>query len=213
MKWLIVLTAALLGAQVHAAETSGLKFDYSLFEYTLFEPSPTPEAMTPEVIAEPARRQENIPLVHVEESLPAVQQIALAPAKASDNPMSEAPPVAETVLVPAPSSPSLPEMPEALPIAAPALNDPLPVKEECTWVLSPEQGTLREALEKWAKAAGWQPYWELTFDFPIELSATFCGTFEQAIETLLTSLGNSENPIRGLFYRNNRVLRLVSGAK
>jgi hypothetical protein len=99
----------------------------------------------------------------------------------------------------------------AAPVAAP---DPaMRAAAACKWEVSPRHGVIRNSLEKWATSADWQIYWELPIDIPIELGATFCGTFEEAVETVLTSFATSDTPIRGVFYRGNRVVRFVSGAK
>jgi hypothetical protein len=83
----------------------------------------------------------------------------------------------------------------------------------CKWEISPRHGVIRNSFDKWATSADWQIYWELPIDIPIELGATFCGSFEDAVETVLTSFATSDTPIRGVFYRGNRVVRFVSGAK
>lgn len=83
----------------------------------------------------------------------------------------------------------------------------------CEWHLTSERGMVSDAIESWARRAGWQFYWELNVDFPVEFAATFCGSFERAVEAVLVSFAETNHPVRGLFYGGNRVLRLVSGAR
>ncbi|SNT21967.1 Toxin co-regulated pilus biosynthesis protein Q [Noviherbaspirillum humi] len=84
---------------------------------------------------------------------------------------------------------------------------------QCPWEVKPQDGTLRRSLEAWSIRAGWQPYWDMPVDFPVELNAKLCGTFETAIEQVLAGLSSSDAPVRALFYSGNRVIRFVSGSK
>lgn len=84
---------------------------------------------------------------------------------------------------------------------------------DCSWEVRVQDATLRRSLENWSMKAGWQPYWDLTVDFPVELNAKLCGTFENAVEQVLTSLAQSDAPVRAIFYTGNRVVRFVSASK
>ena len=79
------------------------------------------------------------------------------------------------------------------------------------WKLTPADGTIKAALARWAKQADWQMSWEIPNgkDFRFDQVATYAGTFEEAVQHLTISLKESDLPIRSIFYRCNRVLRIV----
>lgn len=53
-----------------------------------------------------------------------------------------------------------------------------------TWTIR-EGETLRSAMERWVKEAGWQHLnWTLPYDYPIEASATFTGDLPEAVRQL-----------------------------
>lgn len=79
------------------------------------------------------------------------------------------------------------------------------------FIIEPADHTLRQALQRWAKQAGWffaDEHWGLQVDYPIVNKAEFEGSFEQSIEQLLQSVQLSAQPLRACFYRN-RVLRVI----
>lgn len=80
------------------------------------------------------------------------------------------------------------------------------------WRVSPQDGTVRQALVRWAADASWTfgpDQWELNFDIPIQAPAEFeADSFQEATQALSQAVAMSESPIRPCFY-GNRVLRMV----
>jgi len=80
------------------------------------------------------------------------------------------------------------------------------------WRISPQDGTVRQALVRWAADANWTfgpDQWELNFDIPIQAPAEFeMASFREATQALSQAVAMSESPIRPCFY-GNRVLRMV----
>ncbi|MBJ7264163.1 MAG: TcpQ domain-containing protein [Burkholderiaceae bacterium] len=81
-----------------------------------------------------------------------------------------------------------------------------------TWHISPSDGTVRQALMRWAGAENWTfgaDQWELNFDLPIEAQAEFqAESFQQATQALSQAIAMTESPVRPCFYAN-RVLRMI----
>ena len=81
-----------------------------------------------------------------------------------------------------------------------------------TWHISPSDGTVRQALTRWAVAENWTfgaEQWELNFDLPIEAQAEFqAESFQQATQALSQAIAMTESPVRPCFYAN-RVLRMI----
>lgn len=80
------------------------------------------------------------------------------------------------------------------------------------WRISPQDGTVRQALVRWASDANWTfgpDQWELNFDIPIQAPAEFeVDSFREATQALSQAVAMSESPIRPCFY-GNRVLRML----
>lgn len=80
------------------------------------------------------------------------------------------------------------------------------------WRVSPQDGTVRQALVRWAADGNWTfgpDQWELNFDIPIQAPAEFeADSFQEATQALSQAVAMSESPIRPCFY-GNRVLRMV----
>lgn len=76
------------------------------------------------------------------------------------------------------------------------------------WTITLADKSIRALLERWCREAGYQPLWEVTVDLEINATATITGTFEDAINSVLTSLSTSNYPIEALIY-DNRVVRVV----
>ncbi|MBO9352833.1 hypothetical protein GG851_02420 [Bordetella petrii] len=104
-------------------------------------------------------------------------------------------------------------LPSADPIAVaePTLEaTPVVIKE--VWHIGPEDGTVRQALARWAAKANWTfgaDQWELNFDLPIEAPADFeAENFREAIQALSQAIAMTESPVRPCFYANH-VLRMI----
>lgn len=84
-----------------------------------------------------------------------------------------------------------------------------------SWELSTADNNLETALNKWAAKAGYQPIvWDLQEEIPINSSAKFEGSFEDALEAVIQSLRNSDLPLKAKYY-GNKVVRIstLTGAK
>ena len=82
-----------------------------------------------------------------------------------------------------------------------------------SWGVRLSDGTIRQALSRWAGEAGWSfnsTNYELDVDIPITAEATLVqrGTFKQGVQALVEAVGLSDHPIRACFYQNN-VLRII----
>ncbi|MGZ3237541.1 MAG: toxin co-regulated pilus biosynthesis Q family protein [Burkholderiaceae bacterium] len=91
--------------------------------------------------------------------------------------------------------------PDAVKVEAPV---PAPV-----WEIALTDKTLNGALARWSVAAGWQLMWELSVDYAVEARTTIPGTFEEAVEMVTKSMGTAEIPMKAIFYKGNKVLRIV----
>lgn len=81
--------------------------------------------------------------------------------------------------------------------------------------VSPADDTLRQALQRWAKEAGWHfgdQHWGLEVDYPIVNTAQFDGAFSEAVGQLLDSVRLGTTPLRACFY-SNQVLRVISATQ
>ena len=59
--------------------------------------------------------------------------------------------------------------------------------------------TLRQVLEKWASRAGFELKWIAEYDYPVEASVRFSGSFESAVRNLLSGFdGATPQPIGSL---------------
>jgi len=182
--------------------------------------SPVPAASTP-VSGKPQPPAIPVPPAppkpHTPAAAPATSDKALATAPTDAvQPMAEtnAPIVASSALVPTTDAlASLPTSADSTPVP-PSAPEPAPqpivVKE--VWHLSPDDGTVRQALTRWAAKAGWTfgpDQWELNFDLPIQAPAEFeAESFQEAIQALSQAIAMTESPVRPCFYAN-RVLRVI----
>ena len=164
--------------------------------------------------------------VHVAPAAPAVAVAPPAPAPApAPAPMvathpAAASPAMHPALAPTPAAPAAvkPAAPAAV-AAAPAAAAsaevatvypvPLPAPVH-TWRLELSDHTVKTALTRWAKEAGWQLVWDAPVDFGIDASATVTGSFEDALQSVVQALQKTETPIQAILYRGNKVLRIVA---
>lgn len=95
--------------------------------------------------------------------------------------------------------------PAAPPVPAAAPTPPPPQ----TWQLKLSDQTLKTALLRWAASEGWQLVWEAPVDYAVERDTSLGGSFEQAIEAVARSMAGAETPLQAIFYKGNRVIRIV----
>ncbi|PCE32388.1 toxin co-regulated pilus biosynthesis Q family protein [Burkholderia ubonensis] len=107
----------------------------------------------------------------------------------------------------APPSPSAGATPGA---QAPSAAAIAPVPAASSWDVRASDGTIRGVLSRWARTAGWQLVWDAPVDFSIDAQATLRGSFEDALQALVASLGRTSTPIQAILYQGNHVLRVVA---
>lgn len=86
-----------------------------------------------------------------------------------------------------------------------------PAPAPVAWSVSTNDGTIREALTRWAKKAGWTfeaEHWSAKVDIPLTASATFGGDFKEAVQQLVGTTELTDTPLQPCFY-SNRVVRVV----
>jgi hypothetical protein len=103
---------------------------------------------------------------------------------------------------------SLPASSAAAPAAASAL-EPTASPERTVWELRRSDGSVRNALARWASEAGWQFIWDVPTDFTVDADATIHGSLQHALHAVANALGNSQVPIQVVMYQGNRVLRVI----
>ncbi|AGK51067.1 toxin co-regulated pilus biosynthesis Q family protein [Burkholderia thailandensis MSMB121] len=94
--------------------------------------------------------------------------------------------------------------------SAPQPTADVPIPDLPTWDVRASDGTIRGVLSRWASTAGWQLVWDAPVDFSVDAQATLRGSFEDALQALVASLGRTSTPIQAILYRGNHVLRVVA---
>lgn len=80
-----------------------------------------------------------------------------------------------------------------------------------TFSLRYDDATLRHALQRWARQAGWTfspEHWALDVDIPVSAEADFGTVFQPAVQALLAATELSDRPVQPCFY-TNQVVRVV----
>ena len=93
------------------------------------------------------------------------------------------------------------------PVTQPA--EPSPAQE---WKITSADKNVRTLLERWskeAKEARYQILWEVPRDLELGAITSVSGTFEDALDSVLLSLVDSEYPIEAVMYDGNNVVRIV----
>lgn len=70
--------------------------------------------------------------------------------------------------------------------------------------------SLRASLQGWAESAGWTLVWEGPFDFRVQVSAEFEGSFEDAVAALVDAVHLSDPGLAVTLYRGNKVVHARS---
>lgn len=90
-----------------------------------------------------------------------------------------------------------------------ALRRAVPQAVAMRWDVRASDVTLRQALMRWAKDAGWQVSWEIAYDYPVQLEGSFSGSFEDAVTQFMSSLRYSDYPALACLYEANHVVRVL----
>ncbi|HYD61630.1 MAG TPA: toxin co-regulated pilus biosynthesis Q family protein [Noviherbaspirillum sp.] len=127
-----------------------------------------------------------------------------------DEPAAAAPQQAPVLAVAAPSLAPSATSQASLPNPAPKEEAAVVAPPMPEWELAPSDKTLNAALKRWAAKAGWQLVWEFPHDYEIDVRSTIPGTFEEAIDAVARNISTAETPMRAIFYKGNKVLRIVA---
>lgn len=82
---------------------------------------------------------------------------------------------------------------------------------EFKYGVAPDDGTMRQALKRWAQRDGWvfnDQHWEVEIDLPIVSSALFSADFNDAVAQLMQSTALGARPLQACLY-SNKVLRVI----
>lgn len=90
-----------------------------------------------------------------------------------------------------------------------AMRPAVPQAVAMRWDVRASDVTLRQALMRWAKDAGWQVSWEIAYDYPVQLEGSFAGSFEDAVTQFMSSLRYSDYPALACLYEANHVVRVL----
>ncbi|KVV42312.1 hypothetical protein WT27_10850 [Burkholderia territorii] len=128
---------------------------------------------------------------------------AQAPAPAKRDAMAS-PLLAAAQRASGPDSPAPSSVPAAIPAFVPAA-----APERTEWQMRLSDGSVRNALARWASEAGWQFIWDVPTDFQVDATATIHGTLAEALRQVTNALAGSQVPIQVVLYQRNRVMRVV----
>ncbi|WP_319001247.1 toxin co-regulated pilus biosynthesis Q family protein [Burkholderia sp. AU32262] len=98
--------------------------------------------------------------------------------------------------------------PSWAPVATPAFA-PAAAPERTEWQMRLSDGSVRNALARWASEAGWQFIWDVPTDFQVDATATIHGTLAEALRQVTNALAGAQVPIQVVLYQRNRVMRVV----
>lgn len=82
---------------------------------------------------------------------------------------------------------------------------------ELKYGVAPDDGTMRQALKRWAQREGWvfnDQHWEVEIDLPIVSSALFSADFNDAVTQLMRSTALGARPLQACLY-SNKVMRVI----
>jgi hypothetical protein len=81
---------------------------------------------------------------------------------------------------------------------------------EPTWTISDTDRSLKELMTRWSRNSDWQLCWDLPVDYPLVGRMSITGSFESAVEKIVTNMRTAEHPFKIVFYKGNRVVRVAS---
>jgi hypothetical protein len=88
-----------------------------------------------------------------------------------------------------------------------------PAQPSATLTLSitPQDMNLRNALDRWLQAQGWQLAWKIDDDLPVEFNASFSGDFDGLLTQVMQATNHMRTPARVCEHTNN-VVRVIARA-
>jgi hypothetical protein len=146
---------------------------------------------------------------------PAATAATAATAAISANSAAYVPPLlsASSTAASSPSSSVLPTprlaANPALAASEPSASSAATPTEQTEWQMRTSDGSVRNALARWASEAGWQFVWDVPTDYQVDATATIHGTLEEALRQVANALAGSQVPIQVVLYKRNKVLRVV----
>jgi hypothetical protein len=132
--------------------------------------------------------------------LPGAFALLCGAAMAAPSPASAATPDAA-------ASPPVPASAPTGPAATPAWTA-LVAEGRATWTFVHADGTVHQALQRWAREAGWQLVWEAERDFPIDAEVTLHGNFLEALSQAMAVLRDTDFPLQARVQAETRVVRV-----
>jgi hypothetical protein len=94
--------------------------------------------------------------------------------------------------------------------AAPAAPPAADATPAATWRIDGTDHSLRSLFARWSQTAGWQLAWELPVDYELRATAQLSGRFEDVVGAVVDSMDKTDAPMKAIFYRGNKVLRVVA---
>ena len=79
-----------------------------------------------------------------------------------------------------------------------------------TWWQLTKGDSLHEALARWGRRANWKIVWQSDYQYPIEISAVFRGSFLKSVRRVLQLFESREPQLYATFYKN-RVIVFQNG--
>lgn len=131
--------------------------------------------------------------------------------KSESEPVSSLPPSTHPLAQSTPDSKNQIEIPAAaVMVAEPAKSFALNL-EQMKYSVAPTDGTMRQALKRWAQREGWvfnDQHWEVEVDLPIVSAALFSADFNDAVTQLMRSTALGARPLQACLY-SNKVMRVI----
>lgn len=92
--------------------------------------------------------------------------------------------------------------PEASPYPPVSPTNPQIYDKSIQFWAAPKDSSLREVLNSWTRKAGVELFWASEYDYPISTAVNIEGNFEEAVQTLLEGLEESEPRPQGRLHPN-----------
>lgn len=179
-------TLADAGAQAHI-DPAKKEIKIVMAARSGYMPAAYTQAPDPVLVASPAVSPLPVQAPRAPSAPAMAPMISPAPATISAPVMPPAQPPVQNVAAPAAVPPAM----GMAPASAPVMSATLDPKAVNSWEAA-RGSTLRKILEDWSMRAGVELFWSSDFDFPVESAVRIRGTFEEAVQTLLSGLRDAQ---------------------